>query len=258
MKQLVQLDSDTHRECRVAEGCALRFAAGQHVMQIQAAEAGQAVCSFPVFFSRSPSKGGWALSVVTSLERGSNLFVQGGQWTATYAPADMQTYPLFLMESATDKNGYTVGVVGHDNVLSTDSGEALFDASGNASIHLNRVTKLLEAGIENTVQTRMFVERLEQLELLKSISMNVHYEDGSIQTITGLHTINEDKLHSMSPEELDELNKKGYLILAHALLLSIFQLNVLVRKHNVVEGNKPVKQVKLEVARDIATAEAGV
>lgn len=227
-------------------------------MPIQAAEAGHAVCSFPVFFSRSPSTGGWALSVVTSLEAGHNLFVQDDRWTAAYAPAGMQTYPLFLMQAESDENAYAVGVIGHDDVLSTDKGEALFDAKGNATIYLDKVVKLLEAGIENETQTRLLAQCLEELDLLKAINVNVHYEDGGIQTITGLHTIDEDRLQSMTPEQLDELNKKGYLILAHALLLSIFQLNVLVRKNNLVDGNKQVKQVKLEVARDIATAESGV
>ncbi|NNC57949.1 MAG: SapC family protein [Woeseiaceae bacterium] len=255
MKQLVELDSETHRNCRVAENCALQFATAQHMMPIHAAEAGQAVCNFPVFFSRSPNTGRWALSAVTSLEVGRNLFVEDGQWTATYVPTGMQTYPLFLMQSPTEENKYTVGVIGHDNVLSQEAGEALFDGNGNASIYLSQVTKLLEAGIENEVQTRLFAQRLDELDLLKPINVNVHYDDGSIHTNTGLHTINEDKLQAMSPEQLGELNTKGYLLLVHAMLVSIFQLNSLVRKHNQVAGSRPVKQVKLEIARDIATAE---
>lgn len=258
MKQLVELDSETHRDCRVAEDCALRFAAAQHVMKIHASEAGQAVCSFPVFFSRSSNTGTWSLSAMTSLEHGSNLFVADGQWAATYEPVGMQTYPLFLMQSPAGENSYTVGVIGHEDVLSQDSGEALFDGNGNASIYLSKVTKLLESGIEDEIQTRLFAQRLEQLGLLKSININVQYRDGGVQTITGLHTIDEDKLQSMTPEQLEELNEKGYLLLSHAMLVSIFQLNLLIRRHNLVAGSKPVKQVKLEVARDLATAEPGL
>lgn len=252
MKQIVALDSETHRNCRVAENCALRFAAGQHVMPIHAAEAGQAVCSFPVFFSRSPTTGSWALSAMTSLEHGSNLFVEDGRWAATYVPAGLQTYPLFLMQSPDAENEYTVGIIGHDDVLSEESGEALFDDGGKPSIYLSNVTKLLEAGLEGEVQTRLFAQRLEQLELLKSININVHYEDGGVQTITGLHTIDEDKLQSTTSEQLVDLNKSGYLVLAHAMLVSIFQLNSLVRRHNWVAGGRRVKQVKLEIARDVA------
>lgn len=255
MKELVELDSKTHGDCRVAEGCALRFAAGQHVMQVHAAEIGQAACSFPVFFSRTPSTGAWALSVMSGLEIGKNLFAEGGQWTASYQPASMQSYPLFLMKSEANQQGYTVGVTGHDGVLSQDSGEALFDDDGKPSIYLDNVTKLLEAGIQNEIQTRFFAQRLEQLELMKSININVHYQDGAAQTITGLHTIDEDKLQALPANELEELSKNGYLLLMYAMLISIFQLNALIRKNNQTAGCRPIKQAKLALARDVAASD---
>lgn len=80
--------------------------------------------------------------------------------------------------------------------------------------------------------------------------MLVHYDNGTMQTLKGLHTLDEDRLQSLQAEQLAELNKKGYLSPIHAMLISIYQLNSLIRKHNEVEQFTKVKQIKLEVARD--------
>lgn len=255
MNQLVALDSKTHRGCRVSEGATLRFAARQNVMQIQASEIGQAACSFPVFLTRGPRSGIWALSVVLGLEQGSNLFVQNEQWTAAYLPFGMQTYPLFLMKSPTDEKGFAVGVVGHEGVLSQEKGEALFDESGNESAYLSGMTKLLKANLENDAQSRMFAQRLEELDLIKAVDVKVHYEDGSVQTIAGLNTIDEDKLRSLAADTLEGLNRNGVLFLIHAMLVSVFQLNTLIRKHNQDPGRKPVKEAQLELSRPVAATD---
>ena len=252
MKHLVELDREAHRDCRVSEGAALRYATTQNVLQIQASEVGQAACSFPVFLTRGPSTGIWALAAVLSLEQGSSLFVENGEWTASYLPFGLQTYPLYLMKSPSSDKGYAVGVVGHDNVLAQDGGEVLFDEAGKESAYLQNVIRMLEANLQNEAQTRLFAQRLEQLELLVPINIKVEYKDGAVHTITGLHAIDEEKLRSLATAELQELNKNGYLLLTHAMLTSIFQLNTLIRKHNRGSGRHAIKQARLEAAQSAA------
>ena len=84
--------------------------------------------------------------------------------------------------------------------------------------------------------------------------MLVQYGDDAVQTLKGLHTLDEDKLQSLPAEQLQELSKKGYLAPIYAMLVSIFQLNALIRKHNSIDSLNNVKHVKLEVARDSAPA----
>ncbi|TQV69904.1 SapC family protein [Exilibacterium tricleocarpae] len=253
MAELVELTSGKHGKLKVVDNCAVAFAARQHVMNLRVAEIGKAVSSFPVFFTKNTRTGDWALSAVTSFEQGVNLFVENDKWTATYQPTGIQTYPLFLMRSPKDKNGYTVGIDATSQAFSEQQGEALFDDRGKASLYLSRVTVLLEADIKNDIQTYQFMQKLEELNLFKSIDIQVHYEDGSVQTLKGLHTLDEDKLQSLQNEQLSELNKTGYLIPMHAVLISIYQLNALIKKHNVVERFTKVKKIKLELTKDAAT-----
>jgi hypothetical protein len=114
--------------------------------------------------------------------------------------------------------------------------------------------KLLEADIKNDIQTMKFSQKLQELNLLKSISLSIQYQDDSVQNLNGLHSLNEDTLHALSTKQIDELNKLGYLIPIHAMLISIYQLNSLVKKNNELQSLKAIKQLKIEVARDRTVA----
>ena len=252
MAELTKLGSEKHGGLKVRSDCGLRIAADQHIMGLKAPEVARAACSFPVFFSRVQSSGNLALSAVCGLEPGNNLFVDDGKWEATYLPVMLQTYPLFLMTSTEDERGYTVGINEESDAFSTDEGEALFDDNGKPSIFQSNVTALLEAGIQDDMQTHHFLKALDEMSLHKPIDILVQFQSGEGQTIKGLSTIDEDRLQSLSASELETLSKKGYLMLIHAMLMSIFQLNTLILRQNESSTVNRIAQIKLQVARDAA------
>ena len=45
------------------------------------------------------------------------------------------------------------------------------------------------------------------LELIESLKIEIEFKDGSRQNLSGLHTINEDKLRTLSAEGLEALHK---------------------------------------------------
>jgi len=53
----------------------------------------------------------------------------------------------------------------------------------------------------------------------------------------------------LSAEQLAHLNTKGYLAPIHAILLSILQLNSIVKKNNANDELKNIGQVKLETSK---------
>lgn len=255
MPELVELNEEAHRDLRIREGSAVEIAANQHVINIRATELPQAVTDFPVFFTRDPNSGDFSASIVTSFEAGQNLYVTDGEWNGLFLPSSMHTYPLFLMKSEKDDRGYTVGIDEANAALSTAEGQRLFEESGKATLFLSDLTRRLQAGAEADVQTVYFIEALQKLELLKPVDLLVHYADDAVQTIRGLLTIDEERLKSLSSEQLQELHTQGYLVLIHAVLISIFQLNALIRRQASKPDLKPVKSVKLQVARDVSAAE---
>jgi hypothetical protein len=215
-------------------------------------EVGRAAGNFPIFFTRSAQDGALVLSALTSFESQQNMFVKDGQWQSTYQPSAIKTFPFFLMRSKSDAKSYTIGIDEKNQVFSREHGELLFEENGKASMQLSRAKVLLEADIQNDIHTFQFGKELEQMGLLKSIDLVVQYQDGTNQSITGLITIDEDKINALSAEQLHGLNQQGYLVQIHALLISIYQLNSIIQKQNSHIDLPKVAQLKIEVAKDRA------
>lgn len=249
MSELTELDNDRHKDFYVTENSQIIYSATQHLLNIQVTEIGQMICSLPVFLSKDTQHGLWRLSALTSFTLGHNLLVQNHHWLAPYRPSHIQTFPFYLMNTSNNDNNYTIGIDETSNVFSKDNGQALFDRNGNGTEFLNRIKKLLEANIENSINTYKFGKTIDDLGLSKSINLLITYADNTTQKITGLTTIDEDKLQSLSAAQLLELNKKGYLTQIHAMLISLLQLNSLIQKNNDIDTLPTIINIKLEVSK---------
>ena len=252
MSELVELSSTQHQGLKVRVNCGVEVAATQQIVKLRVNEVGRAAGNFPIFFTRSAQDGALVLSALTSFESQQNMFVKDGQWQSTYQPTAIKTFPFFLMRSKSDEKNYTIGIDEKNQVFSKEHGELLFEGNGKASMHLSRAKVLLEADIQNDIHTFQFGKELEQMGLLKSIDLVVQYQDGTNQSITGLITIDEDKINTLSAEQLHGLNQQGYLVQIHALLISIYQLNSIIQKQNSRIDLPKVAQLKIEVAKDRA------
>lgn len=252
MSELVELSSTQHQGLKVRVNCGVEVAATQQIVKLRVNEVGRAAGNFPIFFTRSAQDGALVLSALTSFESQQNMFVKDGQWQSTYQPSAIKTFPFFLMRSKSDAKSYTIGIDEKNQVFSKEHGELLFEENGKASMQPSRAKVLLEADIQNDIHTFQFGKELEQMGLLKSIDLVVQYQDGTNQSITGLITIDEDKINALSAEQLHGLNQQGYLVQIHALLISIYQLNSIIQKQNSHIDLPKVAQLKIEVAKDRA------
>ena len=250
MTELVELSPANHRNLKVAYDSVLELAKTQHMINLRVNELGQAASGLPIFITRMESRGSWVLSGIAGLELGKSLFVENGEWQASYQPTAMQTHPFYLMQSPTDEKKFTIGIDEQNNAFSEEEGEALFDENDKATVYLSQVSAILEANIKNDIQSHEFTQKLDELGLLRSIDVLVEYANGTVNTLKGLYTVDEDKLKSLPIEQFDDLRSRGYLPPVYAILLSVFQLNTLLRKNNKVDGSSKVKQIKLEVTKD--------
>ncbi len=252
MSQLIELNSAKHGDLKVMESSSLDFAARQHALPVRAIEVGKAISSFPVFISKNEETGNATLLVMTGLEVGRNVFVSDGGWSATYVPAVLQTYPLFLMQSPRDAGKTLVGFDEDSGAFSKEQGEALFTEEGTGTTYLQNITTQLQTDLQNDIQTALFTKHLGELSLIKSVNVNVHYVDDHVQTLTGLHTVDESKLQLLEPDVLSDMHRSGYLMLLNGMMMSIFQLNLLIKNHNRQDDVTKVTQVKIETVEEQA------
>jgi hypothetical protein len=250
MSTLTELSNTQHNDLKLKAELLAEFASTQQILRLRAVEVGKAVTSFPVFFTRDSYDGSWVLSALCSFAGGHNLFIEKNQWCAIYQPTILQTYPFFLMQSPRDARDYTIGIDENSHAFSRETGLAVFEQSGAASLHLSKSKALLEADIKHDIDTVKFALQAEEMGLLKGIDLVVTYADGATQTLSGLYTIDEDKLQTLPASMLSQLNKNGHLIAIHSILLSIYQLNLLLRKHNQQHNVIKINQLKIEVAKN--------
>ena len=252
MAKLKVLSAAEHSHLRLVPKRVLDVVRTQHLINIRVNEVGMAASCFPTFISRPDQSGNWVLSAVTGLELGKNLYVGDQQWEAFYQPSSMQTYPFHLMKSPKDDKKFTIGFDKNADAFSEQEGEHLFSGDKKASLYLSRITALLEANIKNDIQSFEFTQRLSELGLIKEISIIVEYEGGAVKNLSGLHTIDEDKLQALSNSDFASLRSKGYLAPIYALMFSVFQLNALMQKHNLRAEGVAMTQIKLEVATKVS------
>lgn len=249
MAKLTALNSNNHAELKVGHDSGIIYAQNSHMLPLRVTEVAQATVDFPVMMSRM-SNGAMSLSALTSFEPQKNLFATSGQWTSSFTPTAMKTYPLFLMK---DENGGAEPVLGIDDesaALRKGEGQALFDKKGRLALHVKQLKAQLMEDSKNMVHTFQFFETLTDFNLIRSVDLAVNYADGQINRIRGLSMIHEDNLQALPSERLTELRDRGYLAPIYAMLFSVFQLNALIRKNNQTEGCAPIKNINLEVSKD--------
>lgn len=248
MSKLTAIGSNAHGKIQVAKDSFQQFAAGRHMLALRVTEVPRAIVDFAVLVSRHQHDGSFALSALTSLEPGKNLYIQDGQWGSSFRTASMATYPLFLMNDPGGSDEPVLGIDLDSPAVVKKDGHALFDAKGKVSLWQDQKKKVLLEASRNSAITQRFLQVLDELKLLRDVTINVHYSDEEVSQIRGLFMINEDNLQALSADKLDELRKLGYLPAIYAMLFSVFQLNNLILRHNLA-GLRQISRINLEVAK---------
>ena len=244
MPKVAALSSATHKDLKVAPNCVVDAIKDQHIINIRVSEISKASACMPVFLNKFEGADNWSISTITSLELNKNLFVTDNKWTVNYVPNVMKSYPFFLLNSQ-NEGEFTIAIDEESNAFSKKDGVDIFDKDGKKSPAMDNVVKILESDIAGRQHTTKFVETLEEFGLIDSLTMKVQYQDGQVQNLTGLNSIDERKLHSLDDETFIKLRKTGFLAPIYALILSVFQLNELMKRHNQTPGAKQIVQVSM-------------
>jgi len=255
MTKIVPLNSNKHKDLKVSPNCVIDVVKNQHIVNIRVGEISKASACMPVFLNKYEDSDSWAISSVTSLEMNKNLFVVDDKWTVNYVPNVMKTYPFFLVGGQKNQ-GFTIGIDEEDKAFNKKDGVDIFDKDGKSTPAMDSLIKLLEEDVVGKAHTMDFVQTLEEFGLIHSLIMRVKYQNGQVNSVSGLKSVNEKKLQELSDDEFIKLRKTGFLGPIYALILSVYQLNELMKRHNQTPGVEPIVQVKMEPAEETAAEPA--
>jgi hypothetical protein len=246
MSQFVVLSNDKHKQLRIKKNASMAYAATQQVLPIEVAEVTKAAINFPIFFTKNQHDE-MTLSVISGLSAGTSLFMVKDGWDASYVPMCLKTYPFYLIQSPEDEKRFVIGIQEDNPSFSVTEGEAIFDEEGKASQNMMRVGDILNGHLDRIRATGLMVEKLDKLGLFKPLEILLQYQDNTARKMNGLYSIDEEKLNKLSTEQLASLHQDGTLFAIHALLISVYQINNLVRKYNQSEAANKIVNVKIEL-----------
>jgi hypothetical protein len=196
---------------------------------------------YPLFFIKSSETGHFEAIALLGFSEGENLYLRDGRWDAAYIPLSIARQPFLIgfQEQVDDGVPKTVPVVhvdlDHPSVSYTD-GEAVFLEHGGESPLLERASSILMAIHEGSETSESLSKILVGLELIESVKVEIEFQDGSRQNLSGLYTINEDKLRDLGGDALETLHKAGHLQTVYMMLASMPNMARLIdRKNSALE-----------------------
>lgn len=235
------------------------FASDVNSVPVTAVEFPNAASVYPLVFAGQ----GDAITpiAIMGIRDGENLFIsEDGSIDAGYVPAYLRRYPFVFSTSNEGKN-FVLCVDEEAKACNTEGkGERLFDSTGEQTAYVNNVLKFLKEYQAHFTRTKVFCQKLKDLDLLQPMGAQFTHPEGQKFTLTGFQVINREKLQQLAAEDLAALSKTGELELAYCHLQSLHHLNGLVARvvlddSEAESSNVKAKKVKNEAADELDATE---
>ncbi len=192
---------------------------------------------YPVFFIKNPDDGEFQAAAMFGVEDGENLFLDENGWDASYIPLNIMRQPFLIGFQEKNVDGKAVRepvmTVDLDNPrVNTEQGESVFLEHGGNSDYLEQVNSILQVLHAGMRRSKPFFDTLVELDLLESFVLDAQLYDGSEHRLSGFYTINEEALKELTGEQLEMLNKRGYLEAIYMAIASMTNLPLLLDRKN--------------------------
>ncbi|MDF4004083.1 SapC family protein [Luteibacter sp. PPL552] len=227
MKQLLIYDRPrplnrvAHRSLRLTTGPATyAFSRTVNSVPLVVAEFARAGLDYPIVFAGAA--GQEQPAVLLGLHGADNLFVDdGGHWAAdAYVPAFIRRYPFVLAEGDGGED-FTVCVDEGYAGLGTEAGQPLFNDDGSDSDVLAHAVRFLSDFQAALRDTLAFTERLRDLDLLETRTLQVQPAQGAATALDGFKVVAADRLAALKGSAVAAMHGNGDLALVHAHVQSL-------------------------------------
>lgn len=228
-KKLQSLNSQTHKNLKFSPIQPYHFAAAQVLIPVSAAEAFMAAREYVLVFGNESQD---QLFAITGLQPGKNDYVaSSGHWLGRYVPSHIRRYPFIFAESprqeqqSDSERQYVIQFDSEAPHLQQEDGEALFDEQGKDTAMMERIKNILINVQQNFDRTAFLVDQIYQTGILKTDSLTVQSDGAEPKQVTGFRTVDLEKFHALSGEQLAALRETGALAMIYAHLLSLSNLH---------------------------------
>lgn len=201
-----------------------------NAVSIVASELSTLSHEFPIFITKNPQTEQYQLTAILGFDRGENLYLQDGQWQATYLPLDILRRPfqIFFPDEKNPSQGH-IAVDTESKLIQTAKGEPLFDQKGRNTDFLKRIEQSFSQLMGGMPHTQELLNKASELELLEPISLNLDIPNKETKSVSGLYNFNQEAVTKLSGKKLKEAHDAGILQVCHLVLSSSLHLNKLIK-----------------------------
>lgn len=236
--KVAPLSREKHGDWRIEPTRSYAFTAQTNSVYIAGTEFTRAVKEYPIVFAQGADNTVFPVALL-GLKNKQNLFVDGkGNWQAAYIPAYVRRYPFILAETSQD--GETNFTVCLDEAYTgftrnNSKGQPLFDEAGEQSELLRHSMEFLKEYQQHIVLTNRFCSNLQSFDLLETVRADITLPDGEQQALGGFLCVSRNRLKQLQPEQLTQLVQSDQMEWLYAHLLSLSNLDTLLRRGNMSE-----------------------
>lgn len=220
------LNREAHRGLRFKPTGNAGVTSGMNAIFCAIGEFAEAATEFVIAFlpdaGAKDAQGRYELSpvVLLGLREGENLYVDAdGRWNGRYAPAAVRRLPFGY--SKTGEGQLSVMIDQASPMFGREEGELLIGEDGEATEQLKGVIRFLDQFEAELQRTRGLCRRLVELDLFKTVKIDITVPDGSQFTAGTVYVIDEEKVRKLPDAVALELMRNGALGLLYAQIVSM-------------------------------------
>lgn len=238
MTNHVLLNNVSHQDLKVATGFGPEYGDNVSSVLVFPTEFIELQKEYPILLRQNPETQKYQATVLLGLSQGENLYLNpnaGSGWDARYIPAAIAKGP-FLIGFQSQDMGKTNTAVIHIDLdhpkVGQPNGYPLFLEHGGNSPYLEHIASILEMIHQGVAVQDLMFQLFLEMDLIEPVNIEIDLNNGEKYQLLGNYTINQEKLAALSGDQLEKLNKPGFLPLAYAVIASMTNIRKLTEIKN--------------------------
>ena len=225
---LFRFIQERHGDVRLVPGIDLdAYPAINHVT-LGLHEITDAAADYPLIFMKDGDSGQFRLTALFGLTPGTNAYLDGDFWQAVYLPQEVLTAPFRI--AGPDQ---ALCINEASALVTTDTGDVLFDDDGNEAPALLRIRNMLDKLEQGRKDANELIAVLLPLGLVRPVSVTVNLESGPSELVQGLYSVSPLQLKAAAPDVLLDLHARDFLAPIYTIIQSMTQFNRIRQLNNL-------------------------
>lgn len=229
MKSAVPLSPERHGQSFVQPSSGYGFASDISLAPVLVREFGDLVGEYPIAFVVG-DEGPRAVALL-GLADNENLFLNAaGDWDARYVPAMLRQYPFMAILDRDKGRGILAIAEDYQGLNTSGMGMSLFESDGSPGELVRNAQNFVTEVTQNALKTESFCTELAKRDLLSPIKAELKNPAGMTRRISGLHTVDRQKLAALSADDLRDMMASGAMEAIYLHLSSLRNLRRLAER----------------------------